>query len=99
MMADYQLSNLIEGKPISITKNGLAICLARSGNEVFAMEDNCSHNDALLSEGEQHGEKIECWLHGAEFDMRTGEALTPPAISPVKVFKVEINGDDLTVLA
>ena len=49
-MSDLLLSNLHEGKPVSIQKNGKAICVARVGNEVFAIEDNCSHQDAALSE-------------------------------------------------
>ena len=47
-MSDLLLSNLHEGKPVSIQKNGKAICVARVGNEVFAIEDNCSHQDAAL---------------------------------------------------
>jgi len=43
------------------------------------------------------GTKIECWLHGAEFDLRTGEALTPPATSPLKTFNVEVNGNQVVV--
>ena len=66
-----------------------AVCLARLGEEIFAIADTCTHQDASLSEGEIIDGNIECWLHGAQFDLRTGEALTPPATSPVKVFKVE----------
>ena len=98
-MADFLLSNLIEGKPVSITKNGKTICVARVGDEVFAIEDNCSHQDAALSEGTQDGYKIECWLHSAEFDLRNGEALTPPAVSPVKTFGVKINNNEIEIEA
>ena len=84
-MSDLLLDSIVEGKPVRLTKNGKDICVARVGNEVFAIEDNCSHQDAALSEGEQNGYKIECWLHSAEFDLRTGDALTPPASAPVKI--------------
>ncbi|MGI9198218.1 MAG: Rieske 2Fe-2S domain-containing protein, partial [Candidatus Nanopelagicaceae bacterium] len=62
-----------------------------------AIEDTCSHQDAALSEGEQNGYKIECWLHSAEFDLRSGEALTPPAVSPIKTYAVNVVGNDVVV--
>jgi 3-phenylpropionate/trans-cinnamate dioxygenase ferredoxin subunit len=96
-MADLSLATLVEGKPQRIEKNGEAICVARVGAEVFAISDTCSHSEASLSEGDILGFKIECWLHGAEFDVRTGEALTPPAVAPVKSYPVTIDGDSVTV--
>jgi len=96
-MVDFRLDSLVEGKPVKLTKNGKDLCIARVGNEVFAIEDNCSHQDAALSEGEQNGYKIECWLHSAEFDLRTGDALTPPASQPVKTYPVLIDGNNVVV--
>lgn len=96
-MADLLLDSIVEGKPVKLNKQGKDICVARVGNEVFAIEDNCSHQDAALSEGEQNGYKIECWLHSAEFDLRTGDALTPPAVQPVKTFPVSIDGNNVVV--
>ena len=96
-MADLALDSIIEGKPVKLIQAGKEICVARVGNEVFAIEDNCSHQDAALSEGEQNGYKIECWLHSAEFDLRTGEALTPPAVSPVKTYSVAVDGNNVVV--
>jgi 3-phenylpropionate/trans-cinnamate dioxygenase ferredoxin subunit len=96
-MADLSLASLTEGKPQRIEKNGESICVARVGAEVFAISDTCSHSEASLSEGDILGFKIECWLHGAEFDVRTGEALTPPAVAPVKSYPVAIDGDSVTV--
>ena len=96
-MSDLLFSQLQPGKPIKIEKAGRSICVARVGDEVFAIDDVCSHSDASLSEGEISDHKIECWLHGAEFDLRTGEALTPPAVAPVKTYLVKVDGDSVTV--
>jgi 3-phenylpropionate/trans-cinnamate dioxygenase ferredoxin subunit len=96
-MSDLLLDSIVEGKPVKLTKNGMDICVARVGNEVFAIEDNCSHQDAALSEGEQNGYKIECWLHSAEFDLRTGDALTPPASQPVRTYPVLVDGNNVVV--
>jgi 3-phenylpropionate/trans-cinnamate dioxygenase ferredoxin subunit len=96
-MAEVAFDSLVSGKPIAIEVDGVAVCLTRVGDEVFAVEDTCTHSEASLSEGEVSGTKIECWLHGAEFDLRTGEALTPPATSALKTFKVEVNGNQVVV--
>ena len=93
------LDQLEVGKPVKIEKDGKTICVARVGDEVFAVDDTCSHSEASLSEGEVTDFKIECWLHGAEFDLRTGEALTPPAVAPIKVYPVIVDGDSVTVNA
>ncbi len=96
-MSDLKLSELTVGKPVKIEKDGRSICVARVGDEVFAVDDVCSHSEASLSEGDVTDFKIECWLHGAEFDLRTGEALTPPAVAPIKTYSVSVDGDSVTV--
>jgi 3-phenylpropionate/trans-cinnamate dioxygenase ferredoxin subunit len=96
-MSDISLASLAEGKPVRIEKDGESICVTRIGSEVFAIGDTCSHSDASLSEGDVTDFKIECWLHGAEFDLRTGEALTPPAVMPVKKYSVTVDGDSVTI--
>lgn len=96
-MSDLALSSLQPGKPVRIEKDGKSICVTRVGDEVFAIADTCSHSDASLSEGDVTDFKIECWLHGAEFDLRTGVALTLPAVQPVDVYSVSVDGDSVTV--
>ena len=96
-MADLLLSELQQGKPVKVEKDGKIICVARVGDEVFAVDDTCSHSDASLAEGDVTDFKIECWLHGAEFDLRTGEALTLPANIALKTYAVSIDGNAVTV--
>jgi 3-phenylpropionate/trans-cinnamate dioxygenase ferredoxin subunit len=96
-MSDLSLSSLVPGKPQRIEKDGESICVARIGDEVFAIGDTCSHSDASLSEGDITDFKIECWLHGAEFDLRTGQAVTPPATAPVQKYSVTVDGDSVTI--
>ena len=92
-----QFSNLVEGKPQKISLGDKDVCVARIGEEVFAVADICTHSEASLSEGDISNYKIECWLHGAEFDLRTGEALTPPAVEALETFEVRRDGDTVTI--
>ncbi len=96
-MSDLIFSKLESGKSVKLEKEGKTICVTRVGQEVFAIDDTCSHAEASLTEGEVTGFKIECWLHGTEFDLRTGEALTPPATESVAIYPVIIDGDSVIV--
>ena len=91
------MADLVENKPKRFELDGESICVAKVGNEVFAIGDTCTHSDASLSEGDITNGAIECWLHGAHFDLRTGAALTPPAVAPVPVFKVSYEGDFVSI--
>jgi 3-phenylpropionate/trans-cinnamate dioxygenase ferredoxin component len=90
-------SNLTDGKPQKISLGEKDVCVARIGEEVFAVADMCTHSEASLSEGDISNYKIECWLHGAEFDLRTGEAMTPPAVEALETFEVRRDGDTVTI--
>ena len=92
-MTSVNFSSMQDRKPIKVSVNGEDICLTRIGDEVFAIGDLCTHSDASLSEGDVTDFKIECWLHGAEFDLRTGEALTLPANIAAKTYPVKIVND------
>ncbi len=96
-MADLAFDSLIEGKPVAVEVEGVQVCVAQVGDEVFAVADTCTHSEASLSEGEITGSKIECWLHGAAFDLRTGQALTPPATEALKTFNVKRTGNQITI--
>ncbi|HSV39557.1 MAG TPA: non-heme iron oxygenase ferredoxin subunit [Nocardioidaceae bacterium] len=73
------------------------IAVVRSGDDFYAVRDECSHAAIALSEGEVEGCEIECWLHGSRFDLRTGKPLSLPATEPVPVYPVKVEGDDVLV--
>ena len=66
------------------------IAVARDGDDVYAVQDLCSHQAVALSEGEVDGCTIECWLHGSRFDLASGKPTGPPATEPVSTFPVEV---------
>jgi 3-phenylpropionate/trans-cinnamate dioxygenase ferredoxin subunit len=96
-MSEVVFDSLVDSKPVAIEVNGTTVCVTRVGDEVFAIADTCTHSEASLSEGEVTGTKIECWLHGAEFDLRTGQALTPPATEALKSFNVKRDGNKVII--
>ena len=84
------LAALHDGQTISIPVGRRLVAVARSGAEYFAIEDVCTHDGAELTGGAIEGSEIICPRHGARFCLRTGEALTPPAYEPVRVFETKI---------
>ena len=92
-------SELGDGMPRRVEVDGRAVALVRIGEEVHAIDDICSHAEVSLSEGDVDLEEcaLECWKHGSLFDLRTGEALTLPALKPVAVHTVIVEGDEVLV--
>ena len=91
------LASLTPGSPLRVEVDGLDVAIVLEGDEVFAIEDECSHAAVALSEGDVSSCEIECWMHGSRFDLRTGKPLGPPATEPVPVFPVQIAGDDVLI--
>lgn len=92
-----QFDALQPGKPVQVDVAGKPVCVTRVGDEVFAVSNICTHSYAELSDGEVKEFTIECWLHGAEFDLRTGEALTLPATEALETYDVEKVGNEITI--
>ncbi len=87
-----------EGQAMAFDVDGQLIAVARSGGELFAFSDICTHRQCNLSSGgDIDGTAIECECHGSRFDMKTGEVLDGPAVDPIEVFEVREDGEDLQV--
>jgi len=82
---------------ITVQVGGAPVALVRSGGEVYAVEDLCSHAEVSLSAGEVRDSTIECWLHGSCFDLRTGKPTNPPATRPIATYRVRLEDGDVYV--
>jgi len=63
----------------------------------YALEDSCGHRQAPLSKGTLEGHVIECPLHFARFDVRTGKLLSGPTAADVPTYQVLVDGDTVYV--
>ena len=85
------------GSAIRVEAGGREIVLCNVGGELYAVDEYCSHAEGSLSEGYFEGYEVECPVHGARFDVRTGGVTAEPAVVPVDAFPVRVVGDDIEV--
>lgn len=88
------LAQVPEDGALRVVLDEIPIAIVRSDGAVYAIKDVCSHAEVALSDGEVEDATIECWLHGSQFDLRTGAPIGLPATVPVPVYPVTI--DDST---
>ncbi len=92
------LDELTAGTAALAEVGGVRMAIVRTDDdEVYAINDTCSHANVSLSEGEVDGCFLECWLHGSRFDLRTGVPKTPPATRPVATYQVRVADGEVYV--
>ena len=102
-MSDVTLHNAVkagqldEDEAMQVIIEGKEVAIINLGGEIYAMDDICSHAYASMSDGYIEGDCIECPLHGAQFNIKTGKAETPPATVALATYEVKIEGDDIMV--
>ena len=74
-----------------------AVCVARTADGWIAFDDTCTHQGCSLAEGELDGAVVVCPCHGSEFDVRTGDVVTPPALDPLPIYEAREEGGTLLV--
>jgi nitrite reductase/ring-hydroxylating ferredoxin subunit len=92
-----KLASLDPDQPLAVTVDGTTVALYLVDGEVFATQNVCTHQFALLSDGYLEDGCIECPLHQGKFDVRTGAALCAPATAPLTTYRVHVEGDDVLI--
>jgi len=105
-MADQPKPDLQQGISVAGLRDGEMllghvgdedVLLARSGNEIFAVGAHCTHYHGPLSDGIVVDQTVRCPWHHACFSLKTGEAVRAPALDPIACWRVERQGDRVTV--
>ena len=89
--------DLAEGEVLGVEVAGHSIALYDAEGSLYATDNICTHAYACLSDGWLDGEVIECPLHAARFDIRTGKVLDPPATEDLRTYPVRLVGDLIQV--
>jgi 3-phenylpropionate/trans-cinnamate dioxygenase ferredoxin subunit len=93
-LEELQTTSRLEGD-----LDGYRVRVASVGGTLYAFEDRCTHDDSPFDDAPIEDSEIICPRHGARFCMRTGEALSPPAYEPLRIFEVRAVGGRVEVRA
>jgi nitrite reductase/ring-hydroxylating ferredoxin subunit len=89
--------DVLPGQAAAFAIEGQKIALFNVEGTYYATGDTCTHRGGPLSEGDVQGTRVTCPWHGADFDLKTGAVLGPPAQKGVPSYKVVVEGDDIKV--
>lgn len=96
-VAAAKLDEVPAGAKKLVTLNGIEILLCNTRDQVFAVRNLCSHAHEALDCGRMKNGWIACPVHGARFDLETGQPMNPPATLPIETYDVRIEGDTIEV--
>jgi 3-phenylpropionate/trans-cinnamate dioxygenase ferredoxin component len=91
------VSDLREPGKALVQAGDRRVALFRVSGRFWATDDRCTHDGGKLVDGRLDGYTIICPRHGARFDIRTGEVLSPPASVDLAVHEVKVEGNDVLV--
>ncbi len=100
IMARIKIATLTDLSEETMTKvevEGKMIVVGLVNGEPFAMEGRCSHMGQDLSKGEKEGHIVRCRMHGAEFDVRTGDVLRNLQAKKLKTYPVRVEGEEVFI--
>ena len=74
------------GTALRVEAGGVVVAVFNIEGEFYVIDDACTHGPGSLSEGYIDGDVIECNFHNGQFDIKTGEVVSPPCMIPVKTY-------------
>jgi 3-phenylpropionate/trans-cinnamate dioxygenase ferredoxin component len=103
VVADFQTVAKLDDIPdegmMQVIAHGEPVGLYRVGEDVYAINDFCTHEQTFLTDGEFDAEEleVECPLHGSRFNVVSGDVRILPATKPVATYEVKVEGDEVLV--
>lgn len=92
-----QVGQVDEDESLAIEVDGKQLALHHTEGEYFVTDNVCTHQYVLLSDGYIEDGCVECPLHQAQFDLRTGKAMCAPATVDIQTYQVKTEGEDILV--
>src|SRR5690606_38902263 len=92
-----KVDDLDDEDVMAVFAGGQEIALYRIEGEFYATDGICTHENVGLADGFVEGDRIECPLHSACFEIKTGKVLCAPAEVDLKIFPVKVEGDTVYV--
>src|SRR5688572_30393582 len=85
-------ADVAPGAALKVETGDLVLAVYNVDGEFYVTDDACTHGPGSLSEGYIDGDVIECNFHNGQFDIKTGEVVSPPCMIPVKTYPAVVEG-------
>src|SRR5436305_13964045 len=78
------------GTALKVETGDLVLAVFNVEGQFYVTDDNCTHGPGSLSEGYIEDDVVECNFHNGQFNIRTGEVVSPPCMVPVKTYRTTV---------
>jgi nitrite reductase/ring-hydroxylating ferredoxin subunit len=92
-------SDVAPGSALKVEIGDLALAVFNVAGEFYVIDDTCTHGPGSLSEGYIEDDVVECNFHNGQFNIKTGEVVSPPCMIPIKTYAVSVVDDRVTIEA
>ena len=86
-----------EGSALRVEAGTLTLAVFNVEGEFYVTDDNCTHGPGSLSEGYIEGDVVECNFHNGQFNIRTGEVVSPPCMIPIKTYPTRVENGKVLI--
>jgi nitrite reductase/ring-hydroxylating ferredoxin subunit len=90
-------SDVAPGSALKVETGDLVLAVFNVDGEFFVIDDTCTHGPGSLSEGYIEDDVVECNFHNGQFNIKTGEVVSPPCMIPIKTYPVSVVEDRVTI--
>lgn len=92
------VDEIAPGTVRKVETDGMELAVYNLDGVFYVTDDHCTHGPGELSEGEIHGDLIECNFHGGMFNIKTGEVAGPPCMIPIRTYQTVVDGDKVFII-
>jgi nitrite reductase/ring-hydroxylating ferredoxin subunit len=85
------------GTALKVETGDLELAVFNVGGTFYVTDDHCTHGPGSLSEGYIEDDVVECNFHNGQFNIRTGEVVSPPCMVPVKTYPAVVVDGELFI--
>jgi 3-phenylpropionate/trans-cinnamate dioxygenase ferredoxin subunit len=86
-------ADITDNQSVAVILEGKNILICRTNGEYYAVDNQCTHQRASLSEGRIRNCFLSCPLHGVRFDLRTGKPIGELTKVPLKTYGIIVSDD------
>lgn len=92
-----RVDEVADDAPVRVEVAGAVYAVAKAGDDIFVLADQCTHGPGKLSEGMVLGSELECPFHQGRFDLRTGNPTYPPCTEKVRTWTATVKAGEIFI--